>query len=387
MTGFGTRARTDTDSAVHGESHSRYLDRSARHEFESARDRIESWVSRYPAPSRSRLAARLRSDDDQEVKAAYWELYLHELFVRLEFDIECDFKLPNGKDVDFFLHRDDDGVFVEATVAARSVDEQAADKRRDRVYVELDKVSTPGFMLGVEIESAGSADMKNLATLRLKLEQWLLSLDADEVIDRWERLGEGPSYTWTGTDGWLLTFDAFPSKPELRGIPVGRPLGMFSDETGCLIDDERPLLRALQGKRPSRYGTVDVPYVVAINEVPFALGDSEYHRMNTLFGHSALAYGGGLPTRWIREPNGFWRGRSGPQNRRLAAVLLAADCLPWNVETVELEWWQDPFADTPVADNLIPSVARRRYLQLGADGIGELQSLDPVISAGSLLLA
>jgi hypothetical protein len=64
---------------------------------------------------------------------------------------------------------------------------------------------------------------------------------------------------------------------------------MLMDETGGLIKDERPLRGALSRKRPSRYGDLALPYVVAISEEPFD-GDA-WHRQNVLFGHEAVEYG------------------------------------------------------------------------------------------------
>ncbi len=88
-----------------------------------------------------------------EFDAAFWELYLHELFTRLGYEVACEPTLPNGRKIDFF-----------------------------------------------------SAAAMPLST------------------------------------------ETFPNKPEFRDQPVERPLGMFFDETGGVIRDEGPLVRALKRK-------------------------------------------------------------------------------------------------------------------------------------------
>jgi len=37
-----------------------------------------------------------------EFDAAFWELYLHELFTRLGYEVACEPTLPNGRKIDFF---------------------------------------------------------------------------------------------------------------------------------------------------------------------------------------------------------------------------------------------------------------------------------------------
>jgi hypothetical protein len=332
---------------------------------------------------------RLRSGNDQEFDAGFWELYLHELFTRLGYEIDCEPLLANGRKIDFLLRRGTSAFYVEATTAGRSGDRRGADARRDRIYRELDQVQTSAFMMGINIDDAGSGDLPRLAALRGKLQDWLDSLDPDEVQRQWESSGEIPTYPWEDNSGWKLVFEAFPNKPEIRSEPVERSLGMFFDSTvGGLIRDEDPLTHALKRKQPSRYGTLAWPYVVAVREMPFAPNDTESHRTNVLFGRSALQYRGGCDPRWVRVGDGIWRGPGArPRNRRLAAVLFTSHLTPWSTDTAELEWWDNPFADLPVPEDMIPDVARRRHLRISATGEGRLEAAEATRTPGSVLSA
>lgn len=109
-------------------------------------------------------------------------------------------------------------------------------------------------MLGISIDQAGPGDAPKLARLRDDLEAWLAVLDPDEVIRRWEAHGEVPSYRWSGGSGWVITFDAVPNKPEARGQPAERALGIFVDYTERPVRGEIPLSRALKDKQPRGYG-------------------------------------------------------------------------------------------------------------------------------------
>jgi hypothetical protein len=313
-------------------------------------------------------------------------LYLHELFIRLGYDITCASLLSNGRDIDFLLRRGESAFYLEATIARRSHAECAADARRNRIYREMDRLETD-FMLSIIIDAPGPSDMKNVGKLRQRLQDWLGTLDLDEAEQQWNTLGEGPTFPWADETGWSLVFRTFPSRPEYRGQPASRPLGMIMDETGGLIDDERPLRRALNDKAPRRYGDLTLPYVVAIAEEPFSSDDEEWHRTNLLYGHDAIAYGDGQPPRRVRESDGIWRGpAAAPRHRRIASVLLTSDLTPWTIDPAELELWDNPFANQPVPSDAIPEVVRRRQLLLD-NGAGEITRVEAPCTPGSILEA
>ena len=382
---FDDVVRTYQGPADHGEPHWDILNRSTRPEMQQARERVETWFGQLCPAMQAGVRERLRSSDDQQLTAGFWELYLHELFTRLGYEIECASAVGNGRNIDFLLRRGPSAFYLEATIARKSVAERAADARRNPIYRALNRLQTD-FTLGVTIESAGPADMRNVRTLRQRLQDWLAALDPDEAQRHWDRLGDGPMFRWDGASGWSLAFEAFPPRPEYRGQPAIRPLGMFMDETGGQIDDEGPLRRALNRKAPSRYGDLELPYVVAITEEPFSSHDEEWHRTNVLFGQEAFLYGGGQPTRYVRIPNGVWRGPGpAPRHRRLAAVLFTSDLAPWTIDRTELEWWDNPFANQPVPEDVVPDVVHRCQVRFDDDGAGNLSRVPAPRTPGAVL--
>ena len=365
---FGDVTRTFLGPRDHGESQFCFLDRSGRPQFDTARQRINDWFSRICPGLRDGVLQRLRSGDDQEFDAGFWELYLHELFTRLGYEISCEPALPNGRKIDFLLRRGDAAFYLEATTAGKPAEQRGADARRDRIYRELDQVKTSAFMMGITIDQAGRSDAPKLARLREDVEGWLAGLDPDEVVRRWDADGEVPSHCWSDDSGWALTIEALPNKPELRDQPVERPLGMFFEDTSDAVRDEIPLKGALKRKAPSRYGDLTLPYAVAVSETLPNIFDPVPHRTNVLFGNLKFMYGDALGPRWVRASDGIWRGPGAhPRNRRLAAVLFASQLTPWTIDQAELEWWDNPFANCPVPDELRPDVARRRQLLPGQD--------------------
>jgi hypothetical protein len=361
---FERAERFDLDPARHGEPYWSYLNRSARPEFSRARDQINQWFGRLCGDLRPGVRARLQNGDDHEFASACWELYLHEMFVRLGYDITCEPTLPSGRKIDFLVSLDGRSMYVEATIARSSAAERSAEKRLNRVYQELDQVQTNTFMLGITIENPGPGDMPNVARLRAGLEKWLAAMDPDAVESDYDATGAYPTFPWEAA-GWKLRFEAYPKKPECRGERAARPLGIFMDDTGGRIDDETRLRRALNRKAPSQYGELDHPYVVAISEYAWEFGDHGWHRKNVLYGREAVEFGDGLPTRSVRQTDGYWRGPGQrPRNRRLAAVLFCAHLHPWQLDRAELEWWDNPFAERSVPKHLVPAIAHRHQLIL-----------------------
>lgn len=383
---FDGGTRIYTGPREHGESQYAFLDRSGRPQFEATRRRINDWYSRLCNGLKDGVLQRLRSGDDQEFDAAFWELYLHELFTLLGYQISCEPTLPNNRKIDFLLRRGDAAFYLEATTAGKADEQRGADARRDRIYRELNKVRTTDFGLGITIDQAGRSDAPGLARLRSDLEAWLAGLNPGEIQQQWEANGEVPSHSWSDDSGWTLTLEAFPNKPELRDQLVDRPLGLFFEDTASIVRDEIPLTRALKRKQPSRYGDLSFPYVVAVSETSLSPFDPTPHRTNVMFGSLKVVYGDDPAPRWVRAGDGIWRGPGAhPRNRRLAAVLLTSNLLPWTVDQAELEWWDNPFANHPVPEELLPDVATRRQLLPDQTGERTLQTTQPERTPGSVL--
>jgi hypothetical protein len=183
---FGDTTRTYRGPRDHGESQFCFLNRSGRPLFEMARQRIDDWFSRLCPGLKAGVLQRLRSEDDQKFDAGFWELYLHELFTRLGYEITCEPTLPSGRKIDFLLRGGDAAFYLEATTAGQPNEKRGADARRDRIYRELNQVKTSAFMMGISIDHAGRGYAPKLGRLRKDLERWLAGLDPDEVQHQWE---------------------------------------------------------------------------------------------------------------------------------------------------------------------------------------------------------
>jgi hypothetical protein len=78
---FDATARSDATPARHDEERFAFLNRSASRYFGYVRELMEEWFSHVPAEAQADLRGALRADDRQS-ESAFWELYLHEAYLR-----------------------------------------------------------------------------------------------------------------------------------------------------------------------------------------------------------------------------------------------------------------------------------------------------------------
>ena len=70
-------------AARYSEPQFAYLNRSARLEANLIRALLEAWFSRYPPAEAADLRARFRSSNDLQHHSAFFELFVHELLLKL----------------------------------------------------------------------------------------------------------------------------------------------------------------------------------------------------------------------------------------------------------------------------------------------------------------
>lgn len=128
MTLFDDIARTDPSPASATEPSFTFLNRVASPHWGEVRALLERWFARFPAEHADALRDSFRSPLAGKHYAAWWELYLHELFTRLGYRIEIHPELPDSaRRPDFGLRRGDEQLYVEAAVVFSGIrDEESA---------------------------------------------------------------------------------------------------------------------------------------------------------------------------------------------------------------------------------------------------------------------
>lgn len=342
---FDDIVRTDSSPAAHAESSAEFLNRAQGAYWDQVRQLVEGWASHLDRESFADLSKRLRSPDHRQSQGAFLELYLHESFLRAGYRVEPHPVLEGtSRRPDFLATKDGHGMYVEARSISPSDAEVADSNRLKQVYDALDQLDSPNFFLWVNVGEQGPRPLP-AKPLRRELEQWLETLDPDEVTqqaqDDWDDEGR-PALEWA-RDGWRLHFEVMPKSPEARGEPGLRPLGAFGGRSAGVIDDAPSIKRALS-RKGSAYGTLDYPFVVALGTYMF---DSDhFHVMNALYGQSSVALqelpdGRTIPHP-VRTPDGYWSSPSGWRRQNVAGVLMVNQLQPYSIGSQIPNLWVHP---------------------------------------------
>jgi hypothetical protein len=334
-----------------------YWNRSARPEIDALRQMVEMWVLGVPEPAKRTLRSDFRSKIDSQHQAAFFELYLHELLTGMGFDCEPHPAVPGaGTHPDFAVSRQGKRYFyLEATLARNSDDATAEGARIAQVYDTLNGMPPSDFFLWLRLRGAPETPPGG-SRLRQDLHKWLSTLDADDLTTKLERdgLADLPTFEWSH-DGWELSFVPIPKSAALRGKPGVRPIGIIAPEEFRILNGQPALYAALASKA-TKYGLLDLPFIVAVNVLDnFA---EERDVFDALLGEPCIVstrYGDGTTeTRVERKRNGAWFGPKGPQNTRVSAVLVAQNLNRWNVATNTPTLFHNPWATRPLSPSHWP---------------------------------
>ena len=320
-----------------------YLSRSTRPRAARVRELIESWVSHYPEGDRPALVARLRSKIDDAHQSAFFELALHELLlVTGHVIVAIEPKLEHTSYSPDFLVQAPDGTrfYLEAVVAtAKSAQAVAADKRLNVAIAAIERVESPAHFLDLHVEGKPTQPIRG-GHLRGALAAWIATLpDSDDA-----KLV--PAFVYEAF-GCKFTITAFHRNR--RGEVGERAIGVRSMEPYWGTPGDG--IRESVDKKASKYGELDAPFVVAVN----ATGEyqNEEDAFDALLGSPCVIVrrfeDGRVEQRESRNPDGVWRGKNGPRNTGLSAVLSTERLSPWSVDLRRARLIRNPWAARPLA--------------------------------------
>jgi hypothetical protein len=357
--------RSKDDAAAYSEPHFTYLNRTARRDFAQVRALVDEWFSRYPVAHQKGLLPRLRSRRDGVFSGAFFELYIHEVLLRLGYSIEVHPPNPSGARThpDFFAYgRGGAGLYVEATFTGDESDaEAAAQARINRAYDALNRIDSADFFL--HPEDHGSPATPVPMRFRAEVARFLMEQDYERCVQLFAAGGFAALPTGRFEhDGWTVTYSPIPKKKSARGQPGLRPIAVTGPAEPYRLDNVTALRTAVR-RKAGKYGNLDQPLIIAVNAASQRLSD--YWVMAALFGSECAVTRGGVKE-VARVPDGVWTGIGGPQRQRVSAVLIASSLSPWSVAKQPITLYHHPWAHRPCLDALaelpqaVPSNDRTR---------------------------
>jgi hypothetical protein len=116
---------------------------------------------------------------------ALFELYWHELLCSSGYEVEVHPTLAGvATNPDFLARRNGEPQFyLEATLAIPPGD-LAADRQFAELHDTLDRMNSPHYFVGIEYRGTPQGNLRG-RVIRERLEQWLQTLDHDEISRGW----------------------------------------------------------------------------------------------------------------------------------------------------------------------------------------------------------
>jgi len=322
---FPARHREDSGIQRANEWTYKFLDRVDDPVFARVRDLLNAWFERFARHQEigatNDLRGRLRAKQSLQFESAFWELYLHELHLRLGFDIEVHPPGPRTTHPDFLLTRGSERFYLEAVLPVPSEGRLDQPAGAATVTEYLGAAYNPDFFLALRF-IAGGGPVPRRKAVAAEVERWLSELD-------WQLFHDGSTIQYPlpeneiTVDDWLIGLQAYPRSPVDRGnrdAPMVRIFPGISGWPDAIMAAVAPTL----DEKASKYGELDAPHVVAAWVMsPFAHEDA---LASTLFGTRVPLDPGRhdlmLPA--AEERNGLWT-PDRARRHRPSAILLAGN--------------------------------------------------------------
>jgi len=368
MSVFDDSERDDLGPRLYAQPDFNYLNASARPGVQAIRQAIETWFVRYPNGHRAELRSRLRSEDNYQHRSAFFELFLHELLLKLGCNVEVHPQIVGVARRPDFRVRSQQGqtCYLEAVLASDETrEESAANARMNQVYDALNRLDSPYFYIGMNLGGA-PATPPSARNMRRFLSDHLAQVNFNEIAELFRLGGFLALPHWQYQhDGWTIDFYPLPKSDQARGRAGIRPIGIQREPMKLL--QTREAIRDSVLEKSGRYGVLGQPYIVAVNVLSDHVDRIDV--MEALFGFEEFRYRPGVPLpqqpEFARAPNGAWFGPAGIQNTRVSAALifpnLSQSSICWTAPCI----YHNPWTTHPYGGELnrlnrgVPRDARR----------------------------
>jgi hypothetical protein len=228
-----------------------------------------------------------------------------------------------------------------------------ANKLRDHLYDQINKLDSPDCFIEIAVRVVGRNALSG-RRVRAFLRERLESVDADSLASL-VRENNGylklPKWDYNDEGGWRINFRPIPKSPDLRGKPGVRPLGAIEAGSGW-VNAVIPL-RSKITKKATRYGTLDLPFVVAVNAMDISTETED--EAAALFGTELYVLNPVADAHRFemrRARDGVWTEGGGPRNTGVSAVLMCRSVTPWTARRASLTLYLNPWATRTVSGSI-----------------------------------
>ena len=253
--------------------------------------------------------------------------------------------------------------YLEAIVATgKSTAKSATEARLNDFYQTIEKLDSPDFFIRIQAYNFNPSTPISGSQLRREVQRWLSTLDYEQVRKAIELQLPRPFPEITFFhEGEPITFVAIP-KGQTRGKPGIRPLAGFPFRFHYGDASIRPIRDAII-KKSSRYGRLNLPYLVGVDVLDFTASSESAE--SALFGTQNNSEAMTLSKRaCTKSDHGVWTSEKGPAHTRVSGALVVRRLFPWALSPTEVCLYHNPWAGLQVPSGF-PMV---RQAALNEDG-------------------
>lgn len=256
---FGDKLRSQFEYAKHQQDPYVFYDNSAIEEFVVVRNRLNYWFSKYADGAKKQLKRDFQSNFD----SAFFELFVHELFVQQGFSLSPHPTVPNStRKPDFLAKKGELEIYLEAKVATdESNEERALKARHNIIYDAINQINCPDYWISIRELSFLSNKQAKLSRIKQSLEEdinkygaLLVAVKEDSYAERRE------NYITYADENIEIAISLWPCS-----IKKSRPIGSYLG--GSYIGGCEESIRNAMKAKGYRYGNLDKPYIVCINSL------------------------------------------------------------------------------------------------------------------------
>jgi len=347
-----------------------WLLRSELPEAENIRNILNDWFRRYPPRRQNELQNRFKGKRSNGFDAVFFELFLHELLLRLGYKICVEPPVSSGRP-DFCAFRElKPRFYLEGTVLCAAADDEGQSKQVRRIVEFVNQnISSKFFGVSMRIIRKTHSD-PSLKKLKSDLSSWLnaLVVNGRPTITA-DRECAYQYYEWT-QDDWRIMFKAFlEDKTPAEGI-----VGLFCDASDAasygFSSSTDHFERKIDEKK--KYRRLGLPYIIAANMSDFGkrcemgVHDSLSDRQETKALEAAIS----------KELN---------SNGAISAILLFNGLYPHSLSKIDYRLYLNPESCHPfdLGEKILSLNHAQLNMQLGQfvykDGIqiNELLGIPP----------
>lgn len=367
---FDEFERTFDQPKTELESSFSFLNRTARPAFVKVRTELERWFVNYPESDQGQFSIRLRN----EFEPAFYELFLHELLLRMGAIIEIENTLgTKEKRPDFVANFCGNKLILDATVFSDESNE--SHKERNRIaslFDAINELEAP-FFLGVEEVVCHVGKQAAVSRIKAFLTRKLSEINPDNFG---EDSREYPVLDFHD-ENVRMRFRVYPKSKEGR-TKKSRLIGMST--LGSKWNTAESGLRKSLEAKGKKYGETGLPFVIGVNTMgAIPMDESDFD--NALFGTAQEYVPAGsneFSTRQLED--GFWGTAAKPKYSRVSGAILGM-VLPWNAPRTNLVLYRNPWGKHPLFEidwpfPIIDIIDGKRKTTRPTRSLGDLFALD-----------